>query len=132
MLSRNFSIGLTAALSILAATLFVVDAPAVAQQYKILHSFCSGKDGCQPNGGLVFDSASNLYGTTEYGGPSTNCPVGCGTIFELSPKTGGGWSGRILHNFATGKGGAEPSGNLTIDAAGNLYGAAGVVFEITP
>jgi hypothetical protein len=44
----------------------------------------------------------------------------------------GGWAERILHNFPTTTLGAEPSGNLTIDAAGNLYGAAGVVFEIVP
>ncbi len=32
-----------------------------------LHSF-SGEDGVTPNGGLIFDAAGNLYGTTPAGG----------------------------------------------------------------
>ena len=25
-----------------------------------------------------------LYGTTNYGGSSTNCPQGCGTVFKIT------------------------------------------------
>jgi uncharacterized repeat protein (TIGR03803 family) len=41
-----------------------------------------------PNGGLIADSAGNLYGTTRFGGN------GYGTVFELSPPTtaGGAWT----------------------------------------
>jgi hypothetical protein len=35
---------------------------------KVLYSFKSGKDGANPNGGLVFDSKGAIYGTTSYGG----------------------------------------------------------------
>jgi uncharacterized repeat protein (TIGR03803 family) len=34
-------------------------------------------------GGLVFDGAGNLYGTSYYGGSGTHCVHGCGTVFEL-------------------------------------------------
>jgi len=36
-------------------------------------------------------------------------PVGCGTVFELLPKAGGGWTEKVLHNFSNdGKDGANP------------------------
>ncbi len=50
-----------------------------------LHDFQSS-DGSNPNGGLVFDSAGNLYGTTLQGGTITEiCYIGCGTIWEITP-----------------------------------------------
>ena len=50
-----------------------------------LHDFQSS-DGVNPNGGLVFDSAGNLYGTTQEGGTITQiCYSGCGTIWEITP-----------------------------------------------
>ena len=48
------------------------------------------------------------------------------------PKAGGKWSEKILHNFANLTQGPEPIGNLTLDSSANLYGAAGVIFEISP
>ena len=53
-----------------------------------LHDFTGDSDGGDPNGGLVFDSAGNLYGTAEAGGTGFegNCyAVGCGTIWEITP-----------------------------------------------
>jgi uncharacterized repeat protein (TIGR03803 family) len=48
---------------------------------KILHSFATtGKSGAIPYGGLIFDSAGNLYGTTDSGGA-----YGYGTVFEVTP-----------------------------------------------
>ena len=47
---------------------------------QILYSLGYGPDGSQPFGGLVSDTAGNLYGTTEYGGADSD-----GTVFELSP-----------------------------------------------
>jgi len=47
---------------------------------RILHNF-SGSDGAVPVGGLVRDSAGNLYGTTYEGGT-----YNAGVIFKIAPK----------------------------------------------
>lgn len=72
--------------------------------------------------GVIFDSAGNLYGTTFFGG-NFNCGTGfgCGTVFELSPATGGGWTKTVLYIF-NGPDGENPSASLVFDKAGNLYG----------
>jgi hypothetical protein len=94
----------------------------------ILYSFPTAKRGYLPNGDLVFDSAGNLYGATEYGGgKGTNCDgfyQYCGAVFELSPpKTKGGkWTEKVLHAFAGGTDGANPNGGPLLDGKGNVYG----------
>jgi uncharacterized repeat protein (TIGR03803 family) len=43
-------------------------------------------DGTYPNGGIVLDSAGNLYGTAQIGGYfSEVCPQGCGTVWKITP-----------------------------------------------
>lgn len=107
-------------------------------QEQVLFSF-NGPDGNRPIGNLIFDSAGNLYGTTEWGGVSDCVSVGCGTVFELSPAGNGTWSESVLYSFG-GNDGAYPSG-LIMDTAGNLYGSvssgggagnAGLVYELSP
>jgi uncharacterized repeat protein (TIGR03803 family) len=107
---------------------------------KVLHSFYI-TDGTSPYAGLVFDAAGNLYGTTFTGGNATSCFLGCGAVFQLTPRAGGGWTETVLHNFDfNGTDGILPTAGLTIDAAGNLYGTTqdggayseGIVFELTP
>jgi uncharacterized repeat protein (TIGR03803 family) len=108
---------------------------------KVLYSFRGGKDGGSPVGGLSFDSAGNLYGTTYTGG-SKVCQHGCGTVFELT-QSSGQWTETILHRFQGGKDGANPySVSLVRDQVGNLYGTTvmggqsvcncGTVFKLTP
>src|SRR5215831_1357024 len=63
----------------------------------VLHSFGRASDGANPDAGLVFDAAGNLYGTTLLGGNST-C-YGCGTVFQLTPATNGTWTETIIHAF---------------------------------
>ena len=83
----------------------------------VLYSFSGGSDGQSPSA-VVVDAAGNLYGTTETGGT-----IGCGTVFQLSPS-GMGWTKNLLHSFMGGQyDGCRPLAGLTIDGAGNLYGA---------
>jgi len=116
----------------------------------VLHNFNGaldgGHDGGDLQGGLLFDQAGNLYGTTAGGGTGTGCgagpATGCGTVFELSPTPGGEWQETILHNFTNNHSdGWNPESGLIFDVAGNLYGTTfyggaapmggGTVFELT-
>ncbi len=110
----------------------------------ILYSFSGGANAF-PGGGLIFDQAGNLYGSTA-GDEFTG-----GTVFELSP-TFSGWQYNLLHAFSstlvsyTGLPGGGPMASLVMDTAGRLYGTTsasgqfecgpgfgcGSVFELTP
>jgi uncharacterized repeat protein (TIGR03803 family) len=93
--------------------------------------------GAEPFGGVIMDSAGNLYGTTNgtFGVP--HFPYG--TVFEASPS-GSGWTATALHTFQNGNDGAFPKADLVMDATGNLYGTTssggsgngGTVFELSP
>jgi uncharacterized repeat protein (TIGR03803 family) len=48
-------------------------------KYKVLHRF-TGKDGYDPEAGVVLDDKGNLYGTTSEGGPG-----GYGVVYEITP-----------------------------------------------
>jgi hypothetical protein len=111
---------------------------------KVLYSFRGGKDGANPNGGLVFDGKSVIYGTTHSGGNPT-CKgdgySGCGTLLSLTApiKEGGTWTKKILHTFAAASDGALPNGSLVFDAKWRLYGTTesggngdGTAFKVTP
>jgi uncharacterized repeat protein (TIGR03803 family) len=50
----------------------------------VLHSF-TGSDGFGPYTAPVIGKNGALYGTTTYGGTSTACTGGCGTVYELRP-----------------------------------------------
>jgi hypothetical protein len=80
-----------------------------------------------------------LYGVAEYGGGGAGCSYGCGTVFQLTPNSGGTWTEHLLHVFAWSSGdGAFPQGTLVFDRSGNLYGTTqssgtyncGMVFEV--
>jgi uncharacterized repeat protein (TIGR03803 family) len=95
---------------------------------KILYYF--GKsldDASNPQAGLIFDAAGNLFGTTGWGGGCGHGgdeECGGGTVFELTPVADGEWTEKILHNFqGSPTDGNGPAGGLIFDAAGNLYGA---------
>ncbi len=73
----------------------------------VLHNFNhDGSDGAGPQSGLIFDAAGNLYGTTALGGTYTYFG---GTVFELSPVPGGGWTETVLYSFGYGMDGAAPT-----------------------
>ncbi len=78
----------------------------------VLYSFAGGTDGESPYGGVILDTAGNLYGTTYKGGASNY-----GTVFKVS-KAG---KETVLHSFAGGSAdGCNPGGGLILDAKGNL------------
>jgi uncharacterized repeat protein (TIGR03803 family) len=101
----------------------------------VLTSF-QGTNGEAPNGGLIADSAGNLYGTTVEGGLHSG-----GTVFKLTPPATGGkiWTTTVIVSF-DGSNGAYPYAGLIADSSGNLYGTTcgggtsnlGTVFKLTP
>ena len=100
-----------------------------------LYTFTGGTDGTGPQAGVTIGKGRVLYGTAFGGG-------GHGSVFSLTPPAspGGTWTFTTLHSFAGGADGAEPSGPLTIDSQGVLYGTTsygggsnyGSVFTLTP
>jgi uncharacterized repeat protein (TIGR03803 family) len=116
-------------------TVYELEHQSTGWRETVLHSFTSDQiDGVHPNTGLILDAAGNLYGVTESGGTT-----GAGTVYQMTPQSGGKWIERIIHNFsATGTAGINPVGKLTFDAAGNLFGGTswggiygeGTVFEM--
>jgi uncharacterized repeat protein (TIGR03803 family) len=103
----------------------------------VLWSFGATGDGQAPQSGLIADASGNFYGTTNQGGAN-----GLGTVFELSPPTGGQtqWNETVLWSFGAAGDGQAPQSSLIADANGNLYGTTdaggansqGTVFELTP
>ena len=99
----------------------------------VLYDFNCGF-GWGPNAGVVRDSSGNLFGTTAFGGSWSR-----GTVFKFVPSTG---VETDLHDFqgGTADGCAPGPGNLTLDAAGNIYGTTpdcgasgyGIIFKLDP
>jgi uncharacterized repeat protein (TIGR03803 family) len=124
------------------AAVLVLSGTSLAQvSEQVIYNF-TGKSGMSPNSRLVQDSSGRLYGTTLTGGDTTQfcLNTGCGVVFALAPKKGGGWRYGALYAFTGGADGAVPGTNLLLDGAGNLYGVAtlggidhnGVVFKLSP
>ena len=77
----------------------------------------SGTDGKYPNTNLIADAQGNLFGATRYGGASN-----IGTVFEVAYSAGAYASTpTVLTNFSVATGFA-PTGGMTIDASGDLFG----------
>jgi len=127
----NAALILTALMLAVAAATTV----ATAQTYTDLYNF-DGTHGAWPSYSSIVAQGrdGNLYGTTPWGGNSSNCYSGCGTVFKITP-TG---AETVLHNF-DGVDGSYPSSGLTLGKDGNFYGTAfeggpnddGTIFKIT-
>src|ERR1039457_3038603 len=102
----------------------------------VRYSFPSPADGSYPSpGGVIRDSAGNLYGTTELGGQA-----GAGVVYRLDPSG----NETVLYTFTGGADGSEPVAGVIRDSAGNLYGTtqrggatggfavSGVVYKLDP
>jgi uncharacterized repeat protein (TIGR03803 family) len=83
-----------------------------------LYAFKGQPDAGFPYGGLVSDSAGNLFGTTYYDGKND-----IGAIYQLS-QVAGKWKETVLHSFAGGSDGKESLSTMVSDSAGNLYGTS--------
>ena len=100
-------------------TVFELSPAGASWTETIPFSECPQGDGIAPMNGLIIDPAGNLYGTSLENGPLS------GAVFELSPSVGG-WTYQRIYSAPT-------SSGLTMDAAGNIYGAtSSTVFELSP
>jgi uncharacterized repeat protein (TIGR03803 family) len=92
-----------------------------------------------PTGGVLVDSAGNVYGTAGGGAH------GDGSLYELSLQQDGKYLESLLYSFQAGSDGLDPQGPPIIDTNGNLYAVTaagggtgcsgtgcGTVFEFTP
>jgi len=105
-----------------------------AWTYTVLYNFGTTQtDGANPAGRLTWDSAGNLYGTTD------------NTVFEMTPDEGGSWSLTTLSTFCQGNqdcpNGLDALAGVSFDKAGNLYGTTyyggfvdqwGVLYKLSP
>jgi uncharacterized repeat protein (TIGR03803 family) len=98
--------------------------------YTVLYNFTGGEeDGGGPSGGVVRDSAGNLYGTTYIGGIGDY-----GVVYKVD--SAGNYS--VLYNFSGDADGGHPYAGVILSPAGNLIGttdaggtSGGVVFVVT-
>jgi uncharacterized repeat protein (TIGR03803 family) len=89
-------------------------------------------DGALPVAGVTLDGKGNLFGATTKGGALSG-----GTVFSMT-QVSGQWKPASLYSFAQAN--SQPSGNLVVDDAGNLYGTTyqggvnlwGSVFQLVP
>ena len=90
--------------------------------------------GAVPSGTLIQGSDGNLYGTTQYGGPTGN-----GTVFKMTPAGVVTTLVQFSGNGATNKG-ANPATGVILGSDGNYYGTTsaggtdglGTIFMMTP
>ncbi len=117
------------------AALALLTVSASAQTETILYSFTGGSDGASPYPGLTPDGKGNFFGTAEFGGANYG-----GAVFELSPSTNGTWTESVIFSFGSNAVGEFPTGGVTMDGRGNLYGLtflgglyfSGVAYELSP
>ena len=125
-------------------TIFKLAPPASGQSTwteTLLYTFTGSTDGATPPGALVRDKSGALYGNASAGGlnPCTSAPS-CGVSFKLAPPGSGqsAWTETVLYTFQGDPDGWSPTGDLTFDRSGNLYGITarggtgniGTVFEL--
>jgi uncharacterized repeat protein (TIGR03803 family) len=82
------------------------------------YSFTGGKDGANPEAGLIQGSNGNFYGTTESGGAYDFPADGMGTVFQIGPNG----PLAILYAFTNSDDGAYPEAGLVQGSDGNLHG----------
>jgi uncharacterized repeat protein (TIGR03803 family) len=114
-------------------TIYELTSSGTGWMENILYSFSGGTDGGNPYGSPIFGMSGNLYGTAWFGGSNDG-----GTVYQLTPANGT-WDFGLVFSLQ-GEGNGGPTGSLTMDALGNLYGTtfsdgvygSGSVFKLTP
>jgi hypothetical protein len=81
----------------------------------MLHNFEDGNN-LEPEGGLIFDQAGNLYDTTTNSYNDHD-----GNVFKLTPYNGS-WTYSVPMSLPTVCPVLAPKAPLTMDASGNIYG----------
>jgi uncharacterized repeat protein (TIGR03803 family) len=108
----------------------------VAWNFRTLYAFRGQPDAGFPYGGVTFDAAGSLYGTTYYDGA-----YNLGSVYELTPEGAGTWTEKVLYSFQGGNDGSGSIANVLFDATGNMYGttsqggascSCGVIFKLSP
>jgi len=99
-----------------------------------VYAFQGRPDAGFPYGGLRFDPAGNLFGTTYSDGAN-----GFGAVYELT-RSGGTWLESVVYSFQGGTDGIGPISNVVFDWVGNVYGTTsegggpgcgcGVIFKL--
>jgi uncharacterized repeat protein (TIGR03803 family) len=96
-----------------------------------LYHFRGGSDGSWPNATVTIAPDGTLYGTTTSGGGG-RCSYGgipgCGTVYHLQPSShicssvSCPWNDTILYAFQPIPDVQNPYAEVTLDAAGNVFG----------
>lgn len=104
----------------------------------VLYSFGDLADASTPSGGILMDSAGNLYGVASQGGA-----FGGGAVYRYVPasQTHAAQESLLFSFGASTTTGTAPNGNLVFDVGGNIYGVTntggstndyGVVYSLAP
>jgi uncharacterized repeat protein (TIGR03803 family) len=117
------------------ALVLMAGAPAFAGTLTTIHDFGTGPDGENPQAGVIFDQAGNIYGTAALGGAG-----GDGMVYTLIPEGGDIWTESLVHMFDDSPDGAVPVSAPVISSSGTLVGTTleggahdmGAVFEARP
>jgi hypothetical protein len=122
-----------------AGVIFEIVKPAVAGTQwseETLYSFTGNSDGAGPQGGVIFDTKGNLYGTTQGVEAFNNF---FGSVFRLQHSKST-WTLYPLYDFTGGNDGDTPFAGVIFGPGGELYGAnsglqgngVGAVYAVTP
>ena len=127
-MTNSRQLSLRALFATIVAILFASSLSAFSQVENTIYAFTNGIDSGGP-WSLISDGHGNFFGTTV---------SGTGTVFELSPTTGGGWTLTTIYTFPNGNP-ANPR-SLVMDHSGNLFGVSenggtkdlGTIFKLAP
>jgi hypothetical protein len=85
----------------------------------VIYNFTGGSDGCWPEfGSVTIPKSGEIYGTTGAGGSYNQ-----GVVYQLK-HSNGNWSETTLYDFTGGNDGGQVFAGVTLDPAGNIFGAA--------